>query len=267
MDLQRYRGRVDWNLRVCGRRGHVTYAPTEENLRAHLRVDTPAGEAWRCLRCGGFFVGPPAASGPAENAPIVMRGRALRDAVILRLLAVERGVRALLVLAGAYGIYRFRFHRDAVQLAFNEDLPLLRPIADKIGWNLDDSSIVHTIRTVIEAKSNTLLWVAVGLGVYGASQLIEATGLWLLKRWGEYFAVVATSLGIPIEVYELTDKITRLRVGALIINVAAVLYILLTKRLFGLRGGHAAYEAERHETSLLEVEQAAEPGRQSTTTG
>jgi uncharacterized membrane protein (DUF2068 family) len=248
---------VDWNLRVCGRRGHVTYAPTEQRLRAHLRVKTPAGEAWRCLRCGGFFVGPPTTSGPAADAPVVMRGRALRDASILRLLAVERGVRALLVILAAYGIYHFRSHRDAVQLAFNSDLPLLRPIADKLGWNLDDSSMVHTIRTVVEAQSSTLLWVAVGLGVYGGLQLVEAAGLWLLKRWGEYFAVVATSLGIPIEVYELTHKITWLRVGALIVNVAAVGYITLTKRLFGLRGGHTAHEAERHERSLLEVETAA----------
>jgi len=51
--------------------------------------------------------------------------------------------------------------------------------------------------------------------------------------------------------------VTVTRVGALVINVVAVLYILLSKRLFGLRGGHAAYAAERHETSLLEVEIAA----------
>lgn len=251
---------MDWNLRVCGRRGHVMYAPDEEELRARLRAVTPAGEAWRCLRCGGFFVGAPTGRGPAADAPVVMRGRALRDAVILRLLAAERAVRGMLVLLGAYGIYRFRFHRDAVRLAFNSDLPLLRPIADQLGYNLDDSSLVHTIRTVIEARSNTLLWVAVGLAAYAGMQLVEAVGLWLLKRWGEYFSVVATALGIPIEVYELTEKLTWLRVGALAINVAAVLYIALGKRLFGLRGGHAAYEAERHEASLLEVEAAAGHG-------
>jgi uncharacterized membrane protein (DUF2068 family) len=248
---------VDWNLRVCGRRGHVTYAPTEEELRTRLHADTALGAAWRCLRCGDFVLGAPHGTGPAADAPIVLRGRALRDAIILRLLAVERFVRALLVLLAAYGIFRFRSHKDAVQRAFSEDLPLLRPLANKLGWNLDDSSIVHTLRTVIEAQSKTLLWVGVGLAVYGGLQIIEAVGLWLLKRWGEYFAVVATSLGIPIEIYELTERITWLRVGALIINVAAVLYILLTKRLFGVRGGHAAYEAERHETSLLEVETAA----------
>ena len=97
---------------------------------------------------------------------------------------------------------------------------------------------------------------AIGLIVYGVLQLVEATGLWLVKRWGEYFAVVATSLGLPIEIYELSEKVTWLRVGALVINVAAVVYLLVTKRLFGIRGGHAAYVAERHEANLLEVEAA-----------
>jgi uncharacterized membrane protein (DUF2068 family) len=249
---------MDWNLRSCGRKGHVTYAPDEPELRLRLQAQTPLGEAWRCLRCGDYVLGTPRGSGPAENAPEVLRGRALRDATILRLLAVERGARALLVLAAAYGVWRFRANHNAIQQAFDEDLPLLRPIAEKLHFNLDDSSVVHTLRTVIEARSSTLLAVAVGLLVYGILQLVEATGLWLLKRWGEYFAVVATSLGLPIEIYELTEKVTVVRVGALVINIAAVVYLLLTKRLFGLRGGKKAYEAERHEASLLEVEVAGE---------
>ena len=148
-----------------------------------------------------------------------------------------------------------------------KDLPLLRPIAQKLNFNLDDSSMVHTIRSVIEARTSTLAAVALGLLVYGILQFVEATGLWLLKRWGEYFAVVATSLGLPIEVYELTEKITVIRVGALVINVAAVIYLLLTKRLFGLRGGKKAYEEERHEASLLEVEAAGEDRKVRAATG
>jgi Predicted membrane protein len=247
---------MDWNLRSCGRHGHVTYAPTEEELRERLHAQTPLGAAWRCLRCGDYVLGPPRGTGPAEDAPEVLRGKALRDAVILRLLAVERGVRALLVLAAGYGVWRFRAHRNAVQRAFEEDLPLLRPIAEKLHFNLDDSSIVHTLHSVIEARTSTLAAVAVGLLVYGALQLVEAVGLWLLKRWGEYFAVVATSLGIPIELYELAEKVTVIRVGALVLNLAAVIYLVWTKRLFGVRGGKHAYEAERHEVSLLEVEVA-----------
>jgi uncharacterized membrane protein (DUF2068 family) len=254
---------MDWNLRTCSRKGHITYAPTEEELRSRLHARTPLGEAWRCLRCGDYVLGPPHGRGPAEDAPEVMRGRALRDAVILRLLAVERIARALLILAAAYLIWRFRAHHDAIQRGFNEDLPLLRPLAEKLHYNLDESSIVHTLRTVIEARTSTLAGVSIGLLIYGILQIVEGVGLWMLKRWGEYFAVVATSLGLPIEIYELTEKITVFRLGALVINIAAVLYLLLSKRLFGLRGGKAAYEAERHEASLLEVEAAGAvpPGR------
>src|SRR5207245_2654745 len=86
--------------------------------------------------------------------------------------------------------------------------------------------------------------------------LTEATGLWLLKRWGEYVAVVGTSAFLPLEIYELIEKVTVIRVGAFIINIAAVAYLLYTKRLFGLRGGRAAHEAERHSASLLEIERA-----------
>src|SRR3989440_4228050 len=249
---------MDWNLRTCSRKGHITYAPTDERLQAKLHAQTPLGEAWRCLRCGDYVLGPAKGEGPADEAPEVMRARALRDAVILRLLAVERFVRALLILAAAYGIWRFRAHHDAVQRAFDEDLPLLRPLAEKLHYNLDESSIVHTLRTVIEARTSTLAAVAVGLLIYSILQIIEAVGLWLLKRWGEYFAVVATSLGLPLEIYQLSHKLSDCRVGALVLNIAAVLYLLLSKRLFGLRGGKAAHEAARHEASLLEVEEAGE---------
>jgi uncharacterized membrane protein (DUF2068 family) len=78
-----------------------------------------------------------------------------------------------------------------------------------------------------------------------------------MRRWGEYVAVVGTAVFIPLEVYELVETVTWLRVVALLLNLFAVVYILWTKRLFGFRGGRSAFEAERHSESLLEVERAA----------
>jgi uncharacterized membrane protein (DUF2068 family) len=248
---------MDWNLRACARHGHATSAPTEPELRERLHASTNLGDGWRCLRCGAFVLGPPVGTGPAANAPVLRRGRELRDAVILRLLAVERYLRGVLVILGAYVVYRFRANHNAIKRGFDEDLPLIRPLAQKLHYNLDQSSIVHSIQTFINARTSTLAWVSIGLLGYGILQLVEGTGLWLLKRWGEYFAVVATSLGLPIEIYELFERITWFRITALVINVAAVLYILLSKRLFGVRGGRAAYDAERREESLLEVEAAS----------
>jgi len=248
---------MDWSLRACGRRGHATYAPDEPELRERLHTETPIGTAWRCLRCGDFVVGEPRGHGPAADAPEVIRGRALRDLVILRLLAVERLVRGLLVLLVAYGVFHFRDRRGSIEQAFNDDLPLIQQLASKLHWNFEDSAVVRAIHSFLSFNQSTLAYIALGLAIYGALQLIEAVGLWLTKRWGEYFAVVATAAFIPIEVYELVEKITWLRVLALVINVAAVIYLLATKRLFGLRGGKAAYEAERHEANLLEVQEAA----------
>jgi hypothetical protein len=74
-------------LRVCGRRGHITYAPTEPELAEPLLARTALGEAWRCLRCGDWALGPPRSSGPADEAPVPARGKALRQLTILRVLA------------------------------------------------------------------------------------------------------------------------------------------------------------------------------------
>jgi uncharacterized membrane protein (DUF2068 family) len=250
----------DWNLRSCGLHGHATYRPDEAALAARLHVETVAGEAWRCLRCAVYVPGPPAGSGPAQAAPIVLRGDALKDAAILRALAVERFVRGLLLAALGYGLYRFNGSRDALRRTFDEYLPLLRPVADKLGVNLEETGPVRLIEKALSLRHSTLLLVTVGVLAYAALQLTEGVGLWLLKRWGEYVAVVGTSIFIPLEVYELIEGFTWLKVAAFVVNVAAVVYLVWTKRLFGLRGGHAAFEAERHSVSLLEVEHAALAG-------
>jgi uncharacterized membrane protein (DUF2068 family) len=245
---------VDWNLRSCARGGHVTYAPDEEQYYAKLTAETPLGIAWRCLRCGDYILGEPDGTGPADDAPVLLRGKALRSAFILRLLAVERWVRGTIILLLGLAVLRFKSTQVSLKELFNRDLRSLRPFFDQIHFNVSDSGTIKAIDKALAAHQSTLNLVAAFLIFYGALQLVEGLGLWLLKRWGEYFAVVATSIFIPLEVYELTEKITWLRIVALLVNVAAVVYLLVSKRLFGLRGGHAAYEAEQHEASLLEVE-------------
>jgi hypothetical protein len=68
---------------------------------------------------------------------------------------------------------------------------------------------------------------------------------------------VATSIFLPYEVYDLTVKVTWLRVAAFVINLLLVIYLVWTRRLFGVRGGKTAYEAMLRSASVIEVEQAA----------
>src|SRR4051812_16726650 len=115
-------------LRACGRRGHLTYAPDERDLSDRLRTDTPIGEAWRCLRCGDWVVGPPGGRGPADDAPVPARGKALRQLTILRILAVERVVRGLVLIAAAYGVHRFASAQRSLQDSFGKLIPAARPL-------------------------------------------------------------------------------------------------------------------------------------------
>ncbi|SDJ29705.1 Uncharacterized membrane protein, DUF2068 family [Frankineae bacterium MT45] len=248
---------MDWNLRSCARHGHVTYAPTEAEYRQRLHALTPVGDAWRCLRCGDYVLGHPHGDGPAEDAPVLLRGKALRSAFILRLLAIERWVRGAIMLLLGVAVLRFKSTQVSVKELVDRDLASLKPFFNQINFNVSDSGTIQAIQRALDANPTTLNLVAAFLIFYGLLQLVEGTGLWMLKRWGEYFAVVATSVFIPLEIYEVSEKVTLLRVGALIINIAAVAYLLYSKRLFGLRGGVKAYEADLEEVSLLEVTTSA----------
>ena len=247
-----------WELRAGAKKGHETYAPTnDDRVHRHLRADTSVGEAWRCLRCGDFVPGPPRRSGPAEAAPEVRRGRAARDAVILRVLAVERAVRGVILLAVAFAIERFKLGQASFQALLDRDLPALRDLGRQIHVDVDGNAIVRLAERAAAIKGSRLTLVAVLVALYAVVELIEAVGLWLLKRWGEYFTAVATAVFLPLEVRELLERLTVTRVLALVINIAAVVYLVVSKRLFGVRGGLAAYRREREGESLLTVEAAA----------
>jgi uncharacterized membrane protein (DUF2068 family) len=245
---------MEWNLRTCARRGHVTYAPDEPEYRAKLEADTPLGDAWRCLRCGCYVLGESQGGGPADGAPVLLRGKALRSAFILRALAIERWVRGVVLALLGVAVFKLKTTQVSLQDLFEKDLKTLDPFFRQIHFQVSDSTTITSIEKVLHAKASTLNLIAIGLILYGALQLVEGIGLWSLKRWGEYVAVVGTTLFIPLEVYELTEKVSWLKIAVLAVNVVAVLYLLLSKRLFGIRGGGKAYEEQLHEVSLLEVE-------------
>jgi uncharacterized membrane protein (DUF2068 family) len=249
----RHRDGRRWELLTCALTGHVTYAPDDALLSARLRGDTGLGEVWRCLRCGDFTLGPAHGTGDPDDAPLVARGAALRQIIVVRVLALERLFRAIVLAAAAWGVWEFRGARVSLQAAFDRALPLLR----QSGFRIDQMTFVHDLQRALSANPRTLALIVVALAAYAALELTEAVGLWLLKRWGEYFAVIATSVFLPWEIYDLTHGVTTTRVAAFVINVAAVAYLLFSKRLFGLRGGRAAYDAERRGDRLLDVERAA----------
>jgi uncharacterized membrane protein (DUF2068 family) len=66
-----------------------------------------------------------------------------------------------------------------------------------------------------------------GSFVYAALFLTEGIGLWLMKRWAEWFTVVITGSLIPLEIYEIYSHPTIAKAIVLAINVAVVIYLVM----------------------------------------
>jgi len=243
---------VDWSLHGCARAGHITFAPAEPELREQLSAQTTWGEAWQCLRCAAFIIGMPQGTGPAAQAPMVRRGVEIRSTLILRIFAVERVLRALFFGAAAYVVWRFKNAQVSIEQTFQRELPIVRTLFRQLGYNVDHSKLVGLIQHALTLSPRTISLLVGGLAVYAVVELIEALGLWLAKRWGEYFAMVVTSLGLPYEIYDMTSKFTVTRLALFAINLALVLYLVITKRLLGVRGGKRAYEAMLRSQSVME---------------
>ena len=89
----------------------------------------------------------------------------------------------------------------------------------------------HLLQRLLEKldgfDSQKLLFWTIGTLFYAALFLTEGTGLLLLKRWGEYFAVIITGSFVPLEIYELFKKFYVFKVVIIAVNAAIVWYLIL----------------------------------------
>jgi uncharacterized membrane protein (DUF2068 family) len=67
--------------------------------------------------------------------------------------------------------------------------------------------------------------------VYAAVFLVEGVGLLLRRRWAEYLTVIATASLLPLEVYELVERLRATRALIVAANLAIVLYLIARLRV------------------------------------
>jgi len=62
--------------------------------------------------------------------------------------------------------------------------------------------------------------------IYAGLFLTEGIGLWLVKRWAEWFSVIITTSLVPVEVYEIYRHPSAIKSLVLVLNIAVVGYLL-----------------------------------------
>ena len=210
------------------------------------------GQRWhRCLRCDSWlpFAAPeqPEAEHPPEREEIELplRGRPLRDKIVLRVIAVDRGFHFVVLALLAAAIFLFAANQRALRDTFYQ---VVTDVQQGFGGgpvHNAQTGFLHELDKVFSLQGGQLHLLGAAVGAYAILELVEAVGLWMAKRWAEYLTFIATAVFLPLEVYELTKSISVLKILAFVINVAIVVYLLYAKRLFGLRGGGKAEEALR----------------------
>jgi uncharacterized membrane protein (DUF2068 family) len=262
--------RVRYDLLGCALHGHALVGDDAATVRAQdalvVREDGDGLRWHRCLRCDAWI--PRAAPvhptretvpGPDEIA-VPLRGRPLRDRYVLRLIALDRALHVVGLGLLGVGVLVFQAHREAWSPVAVRVLAVLQgSLGGPVGHS--GPTLLVEAQRAFAVPATTLRWLALVLLAYAVLEAVEAVGLWYARRWAEYLTFVATTVLLVPEVYELTHGPTPTKVVALLVNVAVVAYLLVAKRLFGLRGGGRAEAAERaHDTGWAAVERAGPAG-------
>jgi len=147
-----------------------------------------------------------------------------RSRVIIRLIAAERFLRGIVLFAA--GIY----------LVTHVGSDLGR-VAERAMRALELDPRRHFLRKLIDKlhhlHAGTVLITGIAAIGYGVLETVEGVGLWLDKLWAEYLTVIATSLLIPFEVYELIRKPSIWKAAGILVNLLIVAYLVrrLRKRV------------------------------------
>jgi uncharacterized membrane protein (DUF2068 family) len=144
-----------------------------------------------------------------------------RTRVVLRLIAIERSLRGVLLLAA--GVY----------LLFHLSTDFGR-VAERIMRSVDIDPRQHFFHRIVarlhRLRAHQLRILGIAALGYGALELVEGAGLWLDQLWAEYLTIVATSLFIPFEVYELAVRPSIWKAAGILVNLLVVAYLAWTLR-------------------------------------
>jgi uncharacterized membrane protein (DUF2068 family) len=260
-----------YELLTCAWKGHElvgTDVAEVSSVDATFVREVDGMRWYRCLRCDAWVPGatpehPDRKSVPTrEEIQLPARGPVLRDRYVLRLIALDRAIHVVVLTVLALVLFTFArhdasLHRDYVNV-----------MNDLSGGNPGESElrgVLGYLRKAFQYSPRHLIQLALVVTAYAALEATEMVGLWFNKRWAEYLTLVATALLVPFEIYELSLSVSVFKVITLIITLAIVVYLLLAKRLFGLRGGHRVDMERRQKFGGWEAVDRATPSATAAT--
>ena len=139
----------------------------------------------------------------------------------LRLIALLKLLKGLLLIGVGFG---------ALRLIHSDVWALVTSWADRLNIDPQNRYIGAALSRLLAADARTFVAIAVGSFVYATLLLAEAVGLWLERRWAEYFTIIVTDAFIPLEIYEASERFSISRLVIVAVNVTIVGYLVEGRR-------------------------------------
>jgi uncharacterized membrane protein (DUF2068 family) len=139
------------------------------------------------------------------------------DTGLLRLIAVFKLLKTAALIATGIG---------ALKLIHADIGTVLERWVLKFGLDPGSSLLNHTIQRACEIPQDKIWELGAVSFIYAGLFMTEGIGLWLAKRWAEWFTVIITGSLVPFEIYEILQRPTAIRILVLLVNIAVVAYLI-----------------------------------------
>ncbi len=133
---------------------------------------------------------------------------------IIRLIGIFKLVKAALLVALGAGA-----------LSIIHDPPLKEWITG-VAKDIENRPLNHLLSSVTSVDEHKLRGLGIASFIYASLFLVEGIGLLLRKGWAEYFTIVITTSFVPLEIYELVEKTSIVKILVLVVNLAVVGYLV-----------------------------------------
>jgi uncharacterized membrane protein (DUF2068 family) len=153
-----------------------------------------------------------------------------KNALVLRLIAAEKFLRGALLLVIGLKLLTLigdNVHERAVEFV------------QRHGIDMAHRWVQSALDKLNGIGDRQLTEFGIIAALYSLLMMVEGVGLWLGYRWAEYVTIVSTALLMPLEIYEMIEKFTFVRLGLLIVNIAIVIYLIWRVRSDRLEARHS----------------------------
>ena len=139
----------------------------------------------------------------------------------IRIIALFKLVKAVLLIIVGIGVLKL-LHRDVAQV--------IEHWINLLQVDPGNRYIQNILRQLWFVDDRKLKEISAGTFCYAALFLIEGTGLFLGKRWAEYFTIAVTASFLPFEIYEMVHEPSVVKAAVIITNIAIVVYLSIRVR-------------------------------------